>query len=291
MFRGTATALITPFAKDGTVDEEGLRRLVDFQEENGVNTLVPCGSTGESATLSHDEHIAVIKIVVDQAKKAKILAGAGSNCTYEAVALSKKAEDIGADGVLSISPYYVKPTQEGIYQHYKSIAEAINIPLVPYNVPGRTGSNIEAATTLRLAEIDNIAAIKEASGNMAQIEDIINNRPKGFEVLSGDDGLTYELISKGGDGVISVTSNCCPGKMCEMVNLLMEGKNEEAKKIDDELHELFKSMFVESNPIPIKYIMHRMGYGNGCPRLPLTPLSENGAEILDPVLRRANIIE
>ncbi len=289
MFRGTTTAIITPFAKDGSIDEDGLRRLVDFQEENGVNTIAPCGSTGESATLSNEEHVHVIKIVVDQVKKAKVLAGAGSNCTSEAVMLSKKAEDLGADGVLSISPYYVKPTQEGIYQHYKTIAEAIDIPLVPYNVPSRTGSNIDADTTLRLSEIDNIVAIKEASGNMTQIERILRNRPEGFEVLSGDDGLTYLMMCKGADGVISVASNCCPDKVVNMVNLILAGKKAEGEAINNYLHPLFTGLFIESNPIPIKYVMSRLGYGNECPRLPLLPLSENGRKKLDPILEQMGI--
>ncbi|UAL07595.1 MAG: 4-hydroxy-tetrahydrodipicolinate synthase [Candidatus Methanogranum gryphiswaldense] len=289
MFKGTSTAIITPFSKNGSVDEDSLRRLVDFQEENGVNTLVPCGSTGESATLSHEEHVHVIQIVMDQVKRAKVLAGAGSNCTSEAVMLSRRAEDLGADGILSISPYYVKPTQEGIYQHYKTIAEAIDIPLVPYNVPGRTGSNIDADTTLRLANIDNIIAIKEASGNLSQIEKIIRNRPEGFEVLSGDDALTYTLMCKGADGVISVASNCCPDKVSNMVNLLMEDKKAEGEAIDKYLHPLFVALFVESNPIPIKYIMERLGYGNGCPRLPLLPISEEAKKKIDPVLKQMGL--
>ncbi len=289
MFKGTSTAIITPFSRDGSVDEDSLRRLVDFQEENGVRTLVPCGSTGESATLSHEEHVHVIQIVMDQVKKAKVLAGAGSNCTSEAVMLSKRAEDLGADGVLSISPYYVKPTQEGIYQHYKTIAEAINIPLVPYNVPGRTGSNIDADTTLRLAKIDNIIAIKEASGNLSQIEKIIRNRPDNFEVLSGDDALTYALMCKGADGVISVASNCCPDKVSNMVNLLLDEKKAEGEAIDKYLHPLFVALFVESNPIPIKYIMQRLGYGNGCPRLPLLPISEEAKKKIDPILEQMGL--
>ena len=169
MFAGTGTALITPFGKDGSIDEEALRRLVDFQEENGVNVLIPCGSTGESATLSHKEHVHVLEIVIDQAKKAKVLAGAGSNSTTEAVALSKSAADLGADGLLSISPYCVKPTQEGLYLHYKTIAEAVDCPLVVYNIPGRTGCNVNVDTLMRLAEVPGIVGVKEASGNMAQI--------------------------------------------------------------------------------------------------------------------------
>ena len=284
MFRGTSTAIITPFDKHNEVDEHSLRRLVDFQEENGVNAIVPCGSTGESAMLSHEEHIRVIEIVIDQVKKAKVMAGAGSNSTSEAVMLSKHAMDLGADGILSISPYYVKPTQEGIYLHFKAIAEAVDIPIVVYNVPGRTGSNIESDTVLRMAEIEGIAAIKEASGNIPQIERILTGRPKGFEVVSGDDMLTLPLMKKGADGVISVSSNYCPGKISEMVRALLDNNDNRAEEIHNELMPLFENMFVESNPIPIKYAMGRLGYGNGCPRLPLTPLTEEGRKKLDPVL-------
>lgn len=289
MFRGTSTAIVTPFRKDGTVDDDGLRRLVDFQEENGVNTIVPCGSTGESAMLSHDEHIHVIKVVMDQVKKAKVMAGAGSNCTAEAVMLSKKAMDLGVDGLLSISPYYVKPTQEGIYEHFKAIAEAIDIPLVVYNVPGRTGSNVDAATTLRLARVPNVTAVKEASGNVPQIEKILRDRPKGFEVLSGDDSLTFGLMAKGADGVVSVAANCCPKEVSTMVDLMLAGKTAEAEAIDERLRPIFKGLFVESNPIPVKYVMGRMGFGNGCPRLPLTPLSAEGRGKLDPILEQMRL--
>ncbi|MGN0097924.1 MAG: 4-hydroxy-tetrahydrodipicolinate synthase, partial [Candidatus Methanomethylophilaceae archaeon] len=235
MFAGTGTALITPFAKDGSVDEEALRRLVNFQEENGVNTLVPCGSTGESAMMSYEEHLKVISIVVDEAKKAKVLAGAGSNCTTEAVNLSKNAEDLGADGILSISPYYVKPTQEGIFRHYEAIEAALDIPIIVYNIPGRTGSNINVDTMLRLAELPGIVGVKEASGNMAQIQNIIARRPEGFEVLSGDDSITLALMSMGADGVVSVTSNCCPGLVSEMVNNAQSDKFEIAKSIHNKL--------------------------------------------------------
>ena len=289
MLAGTGTALITPFAKDGSVDEEALRRLVNFQEENGVNTLIPCGSTGESAMMSYEEHLKVISIVVDEAKKAKVLAGAGSNCTTEAVNLSKNAEDLGADGILSISPYYVKPTQEGIFKHYEAIEAALDIPIIVYNIPGRTGSNINVDTMLRLAELPGIIGVKEASGNMAQIQNIIARRPEGFEVLSGDDSITLALMSMGADGVISVTSNCCPGLVSEMVNNAQSDKFEIAKSIHNKLLPLFGALFCESNPIPIKYVMGTMGYGNGCPRLPLTPLSENGRAILDPILKDLGI--
>ena len=289
MFAGTGTALITPFKKDGSIDEDALRRLVDFQESNGVDVLLPCGSTGESATLAHEEHLRVFEIVRDQAKKAKVLAGAGSNCTREAVILSKSAEDLGADGILSISPYYVKPTQEGIYQHYSAIADAVDIPMVIYNIPGRTGSNITPDTLMRLAEIDGITGVKEASGNVAQIQEIIMRRPKGFEVLSGDDALTLALIGLGADGVISVASNCCPGMVSDLVRNARAGNMDTARAIQAKMLPLFTSLFVESNPIPIKYVMGNMGFGNGEPRLPLTPLSENGKRKLDPVLEELGI--
>ncbi|MDR3205735.1 MAG: 4-hydroxy-tetrahydrodipicolinate synthase [Candidatus Methanoplasma sp.] len=284
MFGGTSTAIITPFTKENEVDEEALRRLVDFQEENGVDAIVPCGSTGESAMMSHEEHVRVIEITVDRARKAKVLAGAGSNSTSEAVMLSKRAEDLGADGILSISPYYVKPTQEGIYLHYKAIAESVDIPIVVYNIPGRTGSNITADTMLRMAEIPGIDAVKEASGDVRQIEQIIKGRPKGFEVISGDDALTLQLMRLGADGVISVASNCLPKRMSDMVRAASEGRFDDAERVRSELSPLFESIFTETNPIPMKYIMGRMGYGNGRPRLPLTPLSDEGKRRLDPVL-------
>ena len=284
MFAGTGTALITPFDKSGNIDEEALRRLVNFQEENGVDVLSPCGSTGESAMLSHEEHIHVVEIVRDEAKRAKILAGAGSNCTSEAVMLSKGAEDLGVDGILSISPYYVKPTQEGLYQHYKAIQDAIDIPVIVYNVPGRTSTNVNVDTILRLAELPGIAGVKEASGNFSQIMDILANKPDNFEVLSGDDGLTLGLLCLGANGVISVASNCCPGLVSNMVRSARSGDISTAREIHERLLPLFSSLFCESNPIPIKYAMGRMGFGNGTPRLPLTELSDRGKAILDPVL-------
>lgn len=284
MFAGTGTALITPFKQDGSIDEEALRRLVRFQEENGVDVLLPCGSTGESAMLSHQEHIHVIEIVRDEAKKAKVLAGAGSNCTSEAVMLSKGAEDLGVDGILSISPYYVKPTQEGLYQHYKAIQEAVDIPVIVYNVPGRTSTNVDVETMMRLAELPGIGGVKEASGNFNQIMAILARRPKDFEVLSGDDSLTLGMLSLGAEGVLSVTSNCCPGLVSKMVSSAKQGDYNTAREIHERLLPLFSALFCESNPIPIQYTMGRMGYGNGIPRLPLTELSSKGKAILDPVL-------
>ena len=285
MFRGTSTAIITPFTRDNKVDEDGLRRLVEFQEENGISTIVPCGSTGESAMLSHEEHIRVIEVVVDHVKKAKVLAGAGSNSTSEAIMLSKHAEDLGVDGLLSISPYYVKPTQEGIYLHFKAIAESVNIPVVVYNIPGRTASNVTAATMLRMAEIEGIDAVKEASGNIEQIREIIKGRPKGFEVLSGDDAFTPALVRSGGDGVISVSSNCIPKEMGDFVRALLAGDDASAEKMQAKLAPLFEALFVETNPIPIKYVMSKLGYGSGALRLPLTELTEKNRAPVDGAMR------
>jgi len=289
MFRGTSTAIITPFTKDNKVDEEGLRRLVEFQEANGIRTIVPCGSTGESAMLSHEEHIRVVEVVVDHVKKAKVLAGAGSNSTSEAVMLSKRSEDLGVDGLLSISPYYVKPTQEGIYQHFKAIAESVNIPTIVYNIPGRTASNITSETMLRMAEIDGIGGVKEASGDIEQIKRIINGRPKGFEVLSGDDPMTPALIRAGGDGVISVTANCLPGKFKAMVDALLEKNEKEAEKHIAELTPVFEALFVETNPIPIKYVMSKLGYGSGSPRLPLTRITEKNRVFIDEKIKNIGL--
>ena len=289
MFKGLGTALITPFKNDGSIDEDALRRLVRFQEDNGADVLIPCGSTGESAMMSHEEHIHVVEIVRDEANKAKVVAGAGSNCTSEAVMLSKASADLGVDGILSISPYYVKPTQEGLYQHYKAIQDAIDIPVIVYNVPGRTATNVSVDTILRLAELPGIAGVKEASGNFSQIMAILANKPDDFEVLSGDDGLTLGLLCLGADGVISVASNCCPGLMSKMVDSAMCNDITTAREIHERLLPLFSALFCESNPIPIQYVMGRMGYGNGIPRLPLTELSEKGKSTLEPVLKGLGI--
>jgi 4-hydroxy-tetrahydrodipicolinate synthase len=285
VFRGTITAIITPFRKDGSIDEDSLRRLVSFQEENGADAIGPCGSTGESATLSFDEHIRVVGIVVDQVKKAKVIAGAGSNSTSEAISLSKRAAAAGADGILSISPYYNKPTQEGIFRHYKAITEAINVPLIVYNVPGRTASNITSDTMLRLAELPGIGGVKEASGDLQQIQRILDGRPNGLSVLSGDDPLTYQMMRMGCDGAISVASNCVPARVSKMISLCLSGKMNDALAVHTELSPLFAALFCETNPIPIKYIMAKMGYGSGMLRLPLTELTDKNRTSVDGVLK------
>lgn len=285
MFRGTITAIITPFKKDGSIDEDALRRLVSFQEENGADAIVPCGSTGESATLSFDEHLRVVGIVVDQVKKAKVIAGAGSNSTSEAISLSRRAAAAGADGILSISPYYNKPTQEGIFRHYKAITEAISVPLIVYNVPGRTASNITSDTMLRLAELPGIGGVKEASGDLQQIQRILDGRPRSLSVLSGDDPLTYQMMRMGCDGAISVASNCVPGRISKMISFCLSGKMNDALGIHTELSPLFAALFCETNPIPIKYIMAKMGYGSGMLRLPLTELTDKNRTSVDGVLK------
>ena len=288
-FTGTGTALITPFKRDGSIDEEALRRLVDFQEENGVDMLLACGSTGEPATLDRDEHVKVMEIVIDQAKKAKVICGAGSNCTREAVELSKAAMDLGADAILSICPYYNKPTQEGIFRHYEAIAGAVDLPLIFYNVPSRTSVGIAAETMVRLSKIPNVVAVKEASGDLALASKVIRETADDFTVLSGNDDITVDIMELGGDGVISVASNCVPRLVSDMVNTAKAGNYAKAHEMSVALNDLFTGMFVESNPIPIKYVMSRLGYGEDVLRLPLTPISEAAKAKLDPVLEKMGL--
>lgn len=284
MFTGTGTAIITPFTKELEIDEEGLRRLVDLQERGGVDAIVPCGTTGESATLTHEEHLKVISIVRDQVSKAKVIAGAGSNATHEAIALSKGAEDIGVDYLLSITPYYNKPTQSGILRHYKAIAESVNIPIIVYNVPGRTGCNILPSTVRQLAEIPNIVGIKEASGNLGQIMQVIAGAPKGFSVLSGDDSYTFPLLALGGKGVISVASNIVPSMVSSMVSYAMYGELKRAREIHYKLLPLFQGLFLETNPIPVKTALRLMGRPAGEFRLPLCDMSPSNLVALKAIL-------
>ncbi len=280
MIEGCGTAIITPFDKKGQVDEAGLRGLVDFQERNGVDFIVPCGTTGESATLTHEEHLDVIRIVVDQVKKAKVVAGTGSNATHEAIHLSKGAKDLGADGLLLISPYYNKPTQKGIIKHYQTIASAVDLPLIVYNVPGRTSSNILPATIVKLAETPNIVGVKEASGNIPQIMSLIGSVPKGFSVLSGDDNLTFPMMALGATGVISVASNLVPKEVSTMTHAALEGKWDAARKIHYRLLPLFTNLFLETNPIPVKTAVGMMGMAAGPFRLPLCDMEPANQEVL-----------
>lgn len=292
-FRGVATALVTPMQhNDGAIDEKALRSLVEFQITNGVNGLVPCGTTGESATLNHAEHHHVMDVVVEHAAgRVPVIVGAGSNSTREAISLTQHARAIGANAVLSIAPYYNKPTQEGFYQHYKAITEAVDIPIFVYNVPGRTGSNIAAETTLRIAELPGIAGIKEASGNMQQIMEILRHRPANFTVLSGDDAITLPLLALGADGAISVVANEAPLLFSSMVRLCLEGNFSEARIIHEELLQLMNLNFIESNPIPVKSALAMMGMIEEAYRLPLTPMSTDHRFAVRRALEELHLME
>src|SRR5438094_2876505 len=231
-FQGTGTAMITPFKRDGSVDEKALRRFVDFQIDGGVDMLLPCGTTGEGATLDENETDRVVQIVIEQSRRrVPVILGAGSNSTAKAVQMTKRAKQLGADGVLSVGPYYNKPTQQGYYEHFKAVADADDIPVIVYNVPGRTGGNIEAKTMLRLAEISNIVAVKEASGNLGQIMDIIRDAPRDFRVLCGDDAMALAVVAVGGHGIVSVVSNQAPAMMTSMIDAALEGNLLKAREI------------------------------------------------------------
>ncbi len=290
MLQGCGTAIITPFLDDGHIDEQGLRDIVAYQEEQGVDMIIACGSTGESATLDHKEHIRVIEIVVDAAKRAKVVAGTGSNATHEAIYLSKEAQNVGAHAMLSVSPYYNKPTPQGIIMHFEAIARAVDIPIIIYNIPGRTGSNITASTMLKLATIPGIAGVKEASGDLGQMMDIIAKAPKDFSVLAGDDAMTFPLMALGGNGVISVASNLVPGRMKALVDLMTSGQVAEAKQIHYELLPLFHAIFLETNPIPIKTAMRMVGRPAGPFRLPLCDMTPHNRDALMKVLQDLKIL-
>jgi 4-hydroxy-tetrahydrodipicolinate synthase len=281
MFTGTGTALVTPFRGDGSFDEATLRALIKRQIEAGIDFLVPCGTTGESPTLTHEEHLRVVRITLELAKgKVPVLAGAGGYNTAEVIAMAGELATLGADGILSVTPYYNKPTQEGLFQHYRAIAEAVSLPIILYSVPGRTGVNIEPATVKRLAQIENIIGIKEASGNVSQMAGILNAVPEDFIVLSGDDAITLPVMALGGRGVISVVSNEIPAEMTELTRLALAGDFAGARAIHRRYHPLMEVNFVESNPIPVKAAMAEMGLLEPVWRLPLVPpKTENQARI------------
>ena len=291
-FQGTGTAMITPFKVDGTIDERALRRFVDFQIDGGVDMLLPCGTTGEGATLDEQETDRVIQIVIEQAKRrVPVIAGAGSNSTAKAVQITRRAKKAGADGVLSVGPYYNKPTQQGFYEHFKAIAEAENMPVIVYNVPGRTGSNIEAKTMLRLAEIPNIVAVKEASGNIGQIMEIIREAPRDFRVLCGDDAMALPVIAVGGDGIVSVVSNEAPSMMSEMIDAALDGHLEKAKELHYKLLPLMNINFIESNPIPVKAALAMMGLIEENYRLPLVRIGAANREKLAKVVEEVGLLQ
>jgi 4-hydroxy-tetrahydrodipicolinate synthase len=281
MFTGTGTALVTPFRRDGSLDEATLQALVKRQIDAGIDFLVPCGTTGESPTLTHEEHLRVVEITVKLAKgRVPVLAGAGGYNTAEVIALSRELAELGADGILSVTPYYNKPTQEGLFQHYRAIAEAVPLPIILYSVQGRTGVNIEPGTVKRLAEIENIVGIKEASGNVSQMAAILNAVPEEFIVLSGDDAITLPVISLGGRGVVSVVSNEIPAEMSQLTRLALRGDFPGARAIHRRYHSLMEINFVESNPIPVKAAMAEMGLLEAVWRLPLVaPKAENQARV------------
>jgi 4-hydroxy-tetrahydrodipicolinate synthase len=281
MFTGTGTALVTPFRRDGSLDEPTLRALVKRQIAAGINFLVPCGTTGESPTLTHQEHLRVVEIAVELAKgKVPVLAGAGGYNTAEVITLARELADLGANGILSVTPYYNKPTQEGLYQHFKAIAEAVSLPIILYSVQGRTGVNIEPPTVQRLSQIENIIGIKEASGNISQMSTILNAVPEDFLVLSGDDAITLPLIALGGRGVISVASNEIPAEMTALTRLALAGDFAGARQIHRRFLPLMEINFVESNPIPVKTALAEMRLLEPVWRLPLVaPKPENRARI------------
>ncbi len=289
---GSAVALVTPFSQDRSIDTDALRRLVQFHIEAGTDMIIPCGTTGESPTLSGEEQFEIIRTVKEEAGgKIKIAAGAGTNATLHAVELAKNAEKAGASAILSVAPYYNKPSQEGIFQHYKHIAEAVSVPIIIYNVPGRTGCNVTASTILRLArDFENIAAVKEASDNFTQIAELLAERPDNFSVLTGEDSLILPFIAMGGDGVISVAANEVPSQVKGLVEAVRRGDLAGAQAINSTYRNLFRLNFIESNPVPVKYILARMGMIEENYRLPLVPLSSESKAIIDKELTSLGLI-
>ncbi len=285
MFKGSIVAMVTPF-KDGKIDEKKFKELIEFQIKNGSSGIVPCGTTGESATLSFEEHERVIEIAIEQARKrVPVIAGTGSNSTDEAVALTKHAALAGADGSLQVSPYYNRPTQKGLYEHFKSIADSVKIPIILYNIAGRTGVNIEPETIARLASsCKNIVAVKEASGNLDQMSRIKAICPLNFQLISGDDSLTLPVLSIGGIGVISVAANIVPADTADLVNSFMEGDIKEAQRVHYKLLPLIKALFIETNPIPVKTAMGLLGMCDPDLRLPMSSMSSESLEKLKKAL-------
>jgi len=286
MFKGVFPAIITPFKDDQSLDEEGLRRNIEFLQKAGIAGIVPCGTTGESATLSFEEHKQVVEVAIDCAK-VPVIAGTGSNNTKEALELTKHAADAGADAALLITPYYNKPNERGMFEHFKAIAEKCDIPIVLYNVPKRTGIDLKPETVAKLSQIKNIAAIKEASGSLSQVSNIIEQtRASSFALLSGDDDLTLPIISLGGSGVISVVANVAPRKTVALVEAAMAGRMDEARKIHYELAPLVRAMFLETNPIPVKTAYRLMGLAAGPLRLPLASMAPEKEKQLAEILNR-----
>lgn len=288
---GCGTALVTPFLSDGKLDEKALRAHVDYQLAGGVNILVPCGTTGEAVTMTIAEQLRVVEITVEQANgRAPVVAGAGSNDTQKAIALSRELKAIGATHLLHVTPMYNKPPQRALVAHFKAIADACDLPIVLYNVPGRTSVNLEARTCLELAEDARFVAVKEASGNMTQISTIIRERPDNFSVLSGDDASTLAIMAHGGDGVVSVVSNIAPARMAALCSAMLRGDLATARKEDNALSQLYAAAFIESNPIPAKAMLAMMGRMSETLRLPLVPLADQHRPLMKQVLQQLGLI-
>ena len=290
MFKGSFVAIVTPF-KNGKVDEKVFEELIEFQIQNGTHGIVPCGTTGESATLSHEEHDRVIEIAVEVVKKrVPVIAGTGSNSTDEAITLTKHAREVGADGALLITPYYNKPSQEGLYRHFQAISEAVDIPQILYNVPGRTSVNMLPETVARLSKFKNIVGIKEATGDLSVATEIIALCGSDFDVLSGDDAIIFPMLCVGGCGVISVVANIVPDEVSTLCTNYEEGKIKDAEEIHYRLRELNKAMFIETNPVPVKTALFMMGRIESELRLPLCEMSENNRSRLQKILKEYNLI-
>ena len=292
LWTGCGTALVTPFSRDGSVDQAGVRRLAKRQIDAGIHFLVPCGTTGESPTLSDEERFRVVELVVEEAGgKVPVLAGAGGYDTREVIRSAQQMKRLGAAGILSVTPYYNKPTQEGLFQHYSAIAGEVGLPIIVYNVPGRTGCNVDVATLVRLSQVANIAGVKEASGNVSQMCEICRAVPESFIVLSGDDALTLPLMAVGGHGIISVISNEAPAEMARMADLAAAGDFIAARRIHQQLMPLMSANFVESNPIPVKAAMAAMGLLEEIYRLPMVPPSDASRQRILAALNAAHVFE
>ena len=294
MFSGCGTALVTPFKADLSLDEASMRKLVQRQIREGIDFLVPCGTTGESPTLTRTEHLRVVEITVEEARKANrkvpVVGGAGGYNTAEVIELGKELQHLGVDGLLSVTPYYNKVTQDGLYRHYKAIADAVPLPIIVYNVPGRTGVNVETATLKRLSEIPNICGVKEASGNISQMAAVCHNLPDTFDVLCGDDALTIPLCALGGRGLISVVSNQIPGEMTKLVQAAMSGDFAGARKLQRQWFPLMEMNFTESNPIPVKASMAMMGLLEPVYRLPMCPPMPQTQTKIEAVLKQVGLL-
>ena len=290
-YAGTWTAIITPFQEDGSLDEAAFRKLIQRQIENGVTGIVPVGTTGESPTTTMEEDYRLFEIAAEEAGDSiMVMAGTGSNCTRDAVKYTENAKKAGADCCLVVSPYYNKPTQAGMLAHFNAVAD-VGLPVIVYNIKGRTGINIGTDTLMQIAKHEMVVGVKEASGDINQMKEVLEKRPEDFIVLSGDDGLTLELIKMGGDGVVSVASNVVPDKIAEMVDYALGGNFEEAEKINEYLSEMFSDLFVETNPIPVKYVVSKLGLCKPRYRMPLCDPSKDAQKVLDELINNYNLHE